>query len=46
MPIIIGYDGILYQKSAELLDELFKEVTPGAFYKVIYREIAKAWAYA
>ena len=46
MPIIIGYDGVLFEESARLIDELFVEIGAGAFYKVIYREIGKAWSQA
>jgi hypothetical protein len=44
--IIISYSGILFRKSAELLDNLIEEIKPPMLYKVIYREIAMAWKYA
>jgi hypothetical protein len=40
IPIIISYSGILFRKSAELLDNLREEIKPPMLYKVIYREIA------
>lgn len=46
IPIIIGYDGILYRQSAELLDKMFEEIAPATLYKAIYREIGYAWASA
>ena len=39
IPIIIGYDGILYRQSAELLDKMYEEIAPATLYKAIYREI-------
>ena len=46
IPLIISYDGIILQKSAELLDKHLKEIRPEVLYKIIYREIAKSWYYA
>ena len=45
IPIIISYSGILFRKSALLLDNLIEEIKPPMLYKVIYREIAMAWKY-
>ena len=52
IPIIIGYDGILYEKTLTLLkgeefkQEFEEEDRFAALYKIIYREIAKAWHHA
>ena len=43
IPLIIGYDGIIYHESAKMLDDITKEITPQMLYKVIYREIALSW---
>eukprot|EP00703_Trepomonas_sp_PC1_P000390 JAP96216.1 Putative reverse transcriptase/endonuclease [Trepomonas sp. PC1] len=42
-PIIISYNGTLFEKSARLLQDNLPEIGASVFYKAIYREIANAW---
>jgi len=40
------YNGTIFDKSAQLLNELLPEIGPETLYKQIYREIAKSWSRA
>ena len=44
IPVIILYNGTIFDKSAQLINKLLPEIGPETLYKQIYREIAKSWS--
>ena len=42
----LSYTGIVYERSARMLNDLLPEIGPETLYNEIYREIARSWSRA